>query len=124
MPTYPLQIAVIGGATCDERQRELARETGQGIARAGAILLCGGRCSKLVILTDWKSNLHCHLSAARDVPLMEPCGRNFLDQPADCLQAKIIQPPGVAEKMQPVEVNNLQAGFAGQAGGGRENCCR
>lgn len=37
------QIAVIGGASCQERHRELAFETGVAIARSGARLLCGGR---------------------------------------------------------------------------------
>ena len=36
-------MAVIGGASCSDRQRTLALETGRCIARAGAILLCGGR---------------------------------------------------------------------------------
>lgn len=38
-----VQLAVIGGATCNDRHRSLARETGLAIAEAGAILLCGGR---------------------------------------------------------------------------------
>jgi uncharacterized protein (TIGR00725 family) len=37
------QIAVIGGASCDDRVRELAFATGHAIAAAGAVLLCGGR---------------------------------------------------------------------------------
>ena len=37
-----LRIAVIGGGTCDERCRRLARETGREIGRH-AVLLCGGR---------------------------------------------------------------------------------
>ena len=37
------RLAVIGGAECDDRHRQLARETGVAIAQAGAILLCGGR---------------------------------------------------------------------------------
>ena len=37
-----LRIAVIGGATCDERRRRLAFETGREIGRR-AVLLCGGR---------------------------------------------------------------------------------
>ncbi|MGB9803258.1 TIGR00725 family protein [Desulfofundulus sp.] len=36
-------ISVIGGAKCTERERELAEEVGQEIARKGAILICGGR---------------------------------------------------------------------------------
>jgi len=43
MPKNPLQLAVIGGATCDERHQELAHQTGRAIAHAGGILLCGGR---------------------------------------------------------------------------------
>jgi len=38
-----LQLAVIGGATCGDRHRSLALETGRAIADAGAVLLCGGR---------------------------------------------------------------------------------
>jgi uncharacterized protein (TIGR00725 family) len=39
----PLQIAVVGAATCDEETQTLARETGERIAEAGATLVCGGR---------------------------------------------------------------------------------
>jgi len=38
-----LQIAVVGAAACDEPTAALARETGAEIARAGAVLLTGGR---------------------------------------------------------------------------------
>lgn len=38
-----VQLAVIGGASCNDRQRSLALETGRRIAQAGAVLLCGGR---------------------------------------------------------------------------------
>lgn len=38
-----VQLAVIGGASCSDRHRILARETGSRIARASAVLLCGGR---------------------------------------------------------------------------------
>ncbi len=37
------QIAVVGAATCDEQTAALAHETGVGVARAGALLLTGGR---------------------------------------------------------------------------------
>ncbi len=37
-----MRIAVIGGATCDERRRRLAFQTGREIGRR-AVLLCGGR---------------------------------------------------------------------------------
>lgn len=37
------RVSVIGGAVCTDDQRQLALETGREIARAGAILLCGGR---------------------------------------------------------------------------------
>lgn len=43
MPHPAVQFAVIGGATCDDRHRSLALETGRAIAAAGAVLLCGGR---------------------------------------------------------------------------------
>jgi uncharacterized protein (TIGR00725 family) len=43
MSQAPLQLAVIGGATCNDAHQSLARETGQAIAAAGAVLLCGGR---------------------------------------------------------------------------------
>jgi hypothetical protein len=39
----PLQIAVVGAATCDEETLALARETGARLAEAGATLVCGGR---------------------------------------------------------------------------------
>jgi len=38
----PLLIAVIGGSHCSEEIYELARQVGQEIARAGALLICGG----------------------------------------------------------------------------------
>ena len=38
-----LSLAVIGGAVCTPEQGLLAHETGAEIARAGAVLLCGGR---------------------------------------------------------------------------------
>jgi len=37
------RLTVIGGSVCSDDQRRLALETGREIARAGAILLCGGR---------------------------------------------------------------------------------
>lgn len=43
MSANPLQLAVIGGASCDERHRKIAFQAGRAIADAGAILLCGGR---------------------------------------------------------------------------------
>ncbi len=36
-------IGVIGGAKCTRSVRKLAEEVGQGIAKSGAILVCGGR---------------------------------------------------------------------------------
>ncbi len=36
-------IGVIGAADCSESIRQLAQELGAGIARLGAILVCGGR---------------------------------------------------------------------------------
>lgn len=36
-------IGVIGGAHCSAEVRELARQVGEGIARGGAALICGGR---------------------------------------------------------------------------------
>lgn len=38
-----LQLAVVGAGRCGERVRELAREVGAEAARAGAVLLTGGR---------------------------------------------------------------------------------
>jgi hypothetical protein len=38
-----LQLAVVGAASCGERLRRLAEDTGREIARAGAVLLTGGR---------------------------------------------------------------------------------
>lgn len=43
MTSLPLQIAVIGGASCTPQQEKLAFEVGSEIARRGAVLLCGGR---------------------------------------------------------------------------------
>jgi uncharacterized protein (TIGR00725 family) len=43
MPSCRLQLAVVGAAACDERLAAVARETGRAIARAGAVLLSGGR---------------------------------------------------------------------------------
>ena len=43
MPLPAVQMAVIGGATCADRHRTLAVETGRAIAKAEAVLLCGGR---------------------------------------------------------------------------------
>ncbi len=42
MGPWPLQIAVIGAAVCDESVERLAHEVGREIARRGAILVCGG----------------------------------------------------------------------------------
>ena len=39
----PLQISVIGGAECDDGLLEAAFSVGEGLARAGALLICGGR---------------------------------------------------------------------------------
>jgi uncharacterized protein (TIGR00725 family) len=36
-------IGVIGAAECDESIKRLAEEVGSGIARLGAVLICGGR---------------------------------------------------------------------------------
>ena len=38
-----LQIAVVGAASCDDATAAIARELGAEIARAGAVLLTGGR---------------------------------------------------------------------------------
>jgi hypothetical protein len=35
-------IAVIGGSNCSDEIYKLARQVGQAIARAGAVLICGG----------------------------------------------------------------------------------
>lgn len=43
MAVLARRLTVIGGADCTDDQRQLALETGREIARAGAILLCGGR---------------------------------------------------------------------------------
>lgn len=43
MATSARRLAVIGGASCGDRHRALAFDTGRAIARAGAVLLCGGR---------------------------------------------------------------------------------
>jgi hypothetical protein len=36
-------IGVIGGARCSRSVRRLAEEVGRGIAKAGAVLVCGGK---------------------------------------------------------------------------------
>lgn len=38
-----VRVTVVGGATCDDRLRAQALETGRFIAEAGAVLICGGR---------------------------------------------------------------------------------
>lgn len=43
MPPRPLQLAVIGAASCGTDLESLAADTGREVARAGAILLSGGR---------------------------------------------------------------------------------
>ena len=43
MTDRALRIAVIGGAECGDRHREMAGEIGRAVAEAGAVLLCGGR---------------------------------------------------------------------------------
>jgi hypothetical protein len=43
MPSPRPQVTVVGAAECDEHLSRLAFETGRELARAGAILLCGGR---------------------------------------------------------------------------------
>ncbi|MFO7951898.1 MAG: TIGR00725 family protein [Bacillota bacterium] len=35
-------LAVVGGSSCTDKERELARKTGKEIAIRGAVLLCGG----------------------------------------------------------------------------------
>lgn len=42
-PTSRLQIAVVGAASCDGSLEALARLAGCEVAKAGAVLLCGGR---------------------------------------------------------------------------------
>lgn len=37
-----IPIAVIGAGQCTKREAKLAEEVGRGIARAGAVLICGG----------------------------------------------------------------------------------
>ena len=43
MGDRPRRVAVIGGADERSGHQDLARQTGTEIARAGAVLLCGGR---------------------------------------------------------------------------------
>ena len=38
----PLQIGVIGASKCSEKDYQVAYEVGKGIAKAGAVLICGG----------------------------------------------------------------------------------
>jgi hypothetical protein len=42
LPNKSSLIAVIGGSHCSEEIYELARQVGHEIARAGALLICGG----------------------------------------------------------------------------------
>jgi hypothetical protein len=53
----PIQLAVIGGAECDENTSRLAREAGEAIARSGAVLLCGGRGGVMEAAAEGASNL-------------------------------------------------------------------
>jgi uncharacterized protein (TIGR00725 family) len=39
----PLRVGVIGSATCDAETAAAARRVGELIAKAGAVLICGGR---------------------------------------------------------------------------------
>jgi uncharacterized protein (TIGR00725 family) len=41
-PDATLQIAVVGPRECTERQAAQAREVGERLARAGAVVICGG----------------------------------------------------------------------------------
>ncbi len=41
-PERPLVIGVIGSGACDARTAEVAERVGAAIARAGAVLVCGG----------------------------------------------------------------------------------
>lgn len=43
MDEAALQIAVLGAAECDEHVADLAYRVGEGLARAGATIVCGGR---------------------------------------------------------------------------------
>jgi len=38
----PLYVAVVGGGNAPPAERELAKAVGQGLAEAGAVLVCGG----------------------------------------------------------------------------------
>lgn len=40
---HPLQIAVVGAASCDAKEERMAEDAGRLIATAGAVLICGGR---------------------------------------------------------------------------------
>ena len=42
--TERLQVAVIGAGECGPRVAQFAFATGEALARAGATLICGGRC--------------------------------------------------------------------------------
>jgi len=42
MPNKKIFIGVIGAGTCSDEVRRLAGEVGEGIAKAGAVLVCGG----------------------------------------------------------------------------------
>jgi len=39
---HPLQVGVIGGATCSDEEARQAEEVGRRLAEAGAIVVCGG----------------------------------------------------------------------------------
>jgi hypothetical protein len=41
-PSLPLQVAVIGGASCSQEEARRAEEVGRRLALAGAVLVCGG----------------------------------------------------------------------------------
>ncbi|HSG82634.1 MAG TPA: TIGR00725 family protein [Gemmatimonadota bacterium] len=43
MTGQPLRIGVIGGGSCDAETAGVARQVGELIAAAGAVLVCGGR---------------------------------------------------------------------------------
>ncbi len=42
MSRHKVQIAVVGASECSVKVAEAAEKVGQAIARAGAVLVCGG----------------------------------------------------------------------------------
>lgn len=76
MPQPSVQLAVIGGASCNDQHRSLALATGRAIAETGAILLCGGRGGVMAAAAEGA-----HSAGGRTVGILP--GANFEESPTN-----------------------------------------